>query len=97
MKSCVSQGGRSAHTTNKVSVPISACGGLPHRPHLPRIGTRDSQRAMPQSEGKTQTTSLSLYLGPRPNNEPGTLSRHEKPSERGVLERAQNSQTELCG
>ncbi len=28
---------------------------------------------MPQSEGKTQTTSLSLYLGPRPNNEPGTL------------------------
>ncbi|HOK78508.1 MAG TPA: hypothetical protein PLW35_12405 [Verrucomicrobiota bacterium] len=58
---------------NNVPVPISACAGFPHRLRQPRIGTRDNLRAMPQSGGKTQTTSLSPYSGPHPDNEPGTL------------------------
>ncbi len=35
----------------------------------------DNLRATPQSGVKTQTTSLSLYLGPQPDNEPVTLFR----------------------
>ncbi len=46
---------------NNVSVPISASEGFLHRLRQPRIGTRDSSRATPQSGRKTQTTSLSPY------------------------------------
>ncbi len=49
---------------NNVSVPISPPEGLTHRLRQPGIGTRDNSLAMPQSGGKTQTTSLSLYLCP---------------------------------
>ncbi|NLH72118.1 MAG: hypothetical protein GX456_03575 [Verrucomicrobia bacterium] len=58
---------------NNVSVPISASEGYPHRLRQPPIGTRDDLRPPPQSRGKTQILSLSLYLGPHPDNEPVTL------------------------
>ncbi|MDH7502224.1 MAG: hypothetical protein QHJ82_05845, partial [Verrucomicrobiota bacterium] len=74
----------------------SAFEGFLRRLGQPRIRTRDNLRATPQSEDKTQTTCLALYrAGLKSNKVPVTLSRHEKPSERGVLERAQNSQSEL--
>ncbi|NLH73771.1 MAG: hypothetical protein GX456_12015 [Verrucomicrobia bacterium] len=60
---------------NDVSVPISASDGFLHRLRQQRIGTRDNSQATPQSGDKTQTTCLSLYLGPQPNNEPVTLFR----------------------
>ena len=43
-----------------------------HRLRQPPIGTPDSLCALPQFRGKTQTTSLSPYWGPPPDNEPGT-------------------------
>ncbi|NLH74980.1 MAG: hypothetical protein GX456_18180 [Verrucomicrobia bacterium] len=60
---------------NNVSVPISASEGVLRTLRQPPIGTRDNLRATPQSGGKTQTASLSLYLGPQPDNEPVTLFR----------------------
>ena len=47
--------------TNNVPVPISASEGYLRRLRQPRIGTRDNLQRMPQSGGKTQITSLSLY------------------------------------
>jgi len=58
----VSQGGRSAHTTNNVPVPISACAVFLHRLRQLPIETRDNLRATPQSGDNAQTTCLSLYL-----------------------------------
>ena len=49
---------------NNVSVPISASDWFLRRLRLPPIGARDNSPAMPRSGGKTQTSSLSLYLGP---------------------------------
>ncbi|NLH74472.1 MAG: hypothetical protein GX456_15590 [Verrucomicrobia bacterium] len=46
---------------NNVSVPISAPEGFLRRLQYPPIGTRGNLRATPQSEGKTQTASLSPY------------------------------------
>ncbi|NLH74692.1 MAG: hypothetical protein GX456_16715 [Verrucomicrobia bacterium] len=82
MKSCVSHGRRCAHTTNNVSVPISASEGFLRRLRQPRIGTRGNLRATPQPGGNTQTTSLSPYLGLHPDREPVTLSSFEAPTAR---------------
>ena len=60
---------------NNVSVPISACAGFPHRLPQPPIGARDNLLATPRSWENTQITSLSLYLGPHPDNEPVTYLR----------------------
>ncbi|NLH72824.1 MAG: hypothetical protein GX456_07200, partial [Verrucomicrobia bacterium] len=58
---------------NNVSVPISASEGFHRRLRQPPIETRVNLRATPQPGGKTQTTSLSLYLCPHPDNESVTL------------------------
>ncbi|NLH73385.1 MAG: hypothetical protein GX456_10055 [Verrucomicrobia bacterium] len=47
--------------TNNVSVPISASERFLRRLRQPPVGTRGNLRATPQSGGKTQTASLSLY------------------------------------
>ncbi len=59
---------------NNVSVPISASEGFLHRLRQPRTGKMGNLRTTPESGGRTQTTSLSLYLGPHPDNGPVTLS-----------------------
>ncbi|NLH74131.1 MAG: hypothetical protein GX456_13825 [Verrucomicrobia bacterium] len=46
---------------NNVSVPTSASEGYLHGLQQPPIGTTGNLRATPQSGGKTQTASLSLY------------------------------------
>ncbi|NLH72257.1 MAG: hypothetical protein GX456_04315 [Verrucomicrobia bacterium] len=54
MKPCMRQGGRSAHTTNNVPVPISASVGFLDRLRQPRLqqgticGPRHNQRAKPK-------------------------------------------------
>ncbi|NLH71774.1 MAG: hypothetical protein GX456_01815 [Verrucomicrobia bacterium] len=46
---------------NNVPVPISVPEGFLHGLRQARIRTRGNLRARPESECKTQTTSLSLY------------------------------------
>ncbi len=58
---------------NNVSVPISASEGFLRTLRQPPIGTRGNLQATPQSGGKTQTTSLSLYSGPHSDNGPPSL------------------------
>ncbi len=58
---------------NNVSVPISAAEGFFRKLRQPPIGTRGDLLDTLQAGVKTQTTSLSPYLGLHPNNEPGTL------------------------
>ncbi|NLH74885.1 MAG: hypothetical protein GX456_17685 [Verrucomicrobia bacterium] len=69
----MNQRGRSEHTPNNVPVPMSVSEGFLYRLGQLRIGTRGNLRASPQSGGKTQSMSLSLYSGPQPDNEPVTL------------------------
>ncbi|NLH71577.1 MAG: hypothetical protein GX456_00825 [Verrucomicrobia bacterium] len=59
---------------NNVSVPISASEWFLRTLRQPPIGTRGNLGTTPQSGVKTQTTSLSPYLGSHADNEPVTLS-----------------------
>ncbi|NLH72399.1 MAG: hypothetical protein GX456_05035 [Verrucomicrobia bacterium] len=47
--------------------------GFLHRLRLPPFGTRNNLRGMPQSGVRTQTPSLSPYLGPHASTEPVTV------------------------